>query len=190
MISECAHHPRCARSRKGSGRRRVAGQAMVEFALVAPLFFLVLFGTIDFALIMASAGAYDFAAHDAARVGSLIGRTDPTVDSQIVADIRSHVVGLVTAKPLEIDVYRSTSDGACLTAPTGPASTTTVDDPTCVKNRYDINAAAIGVSGGGWPADDRNDSLVDADYISVRVLYQQTFLTGYIAATGTTLDLS
>ena len=38
---------RRSRSRSLAGRRRNRGQALVEFALVAPLFFLVLFGIVE-----------------------------------------------------------------------------------------------------------------------------------------------
>ncbi|HLY32571.1 MAG TPA: TadE family protein, partial [Ktedonobacterales bacterium] len=48
--------------RHGRGLGRSQGQALVEFALVAPIFFLMFFGVIEFALINASIGAYNFAA--------------------------------------------------------------------------------------------------------------------------------
>src|SRR5260221_4264663 len=62
------------------GRRLSRGQAIVEFAMVAPLFLLMLFGFIEFALIGASIAAFNFAAKDAARLGSYLGTTDSTVD--------------------------------------------------------------------------------------------------------------
>src|SRR5258708_32877945 len=66
------------------GRRLSRGQAIVEFAMVAPLFFLMLFGFVEFALIGASIAACNFAAKDAARLGSYLGTTDNTADLQMV----------------------------------------------------------------------------------------------------------
>ena len=178
-------------------RRRIGGrspgQALVEFALIAPVFFLTFFGAIELSLIIASIGSYNFAVRDAARVGSLLGRTDPNPDVKpggggIIDTIRAHVSGVVMAKATEIDVYRAVSDGSCLNAPTGSASAVSVGDPTCAKRVY--NLAGTLTSTDGWPVDDRNDSLQDADYLGVRVLYQYTFLTGFISTVGSTLSLS
>jgi Flp pilus assembly protein TadG len=175
---------------KRSPRRREAAQALVEFTLIAPLLFLTFFGVIEFSLILASLGTYNFATNDAARLGSFLGRTDPTVDSQIVGVVRAHVQGIVMAKTVEIDIYRAASDGSCLTAPTGPATSTTVDDPTCVKNQYYLDGTVVTGTTPQWLVDARNDSLTDADYLGVHVAYQYTYLTSFIASIGSYLNLS
>jgi hypothetical protein len=50
---------------------RTRGQAMVEFALVAPIFFLVLFGIIDMARYVYSLNELQQVTREAARVGSV-----------------------------------------------------------------------------------------------------------------------
>ena len=176
-------------------RGRSRGQSLVEFSLVVVPFFIIFFSTVEFALIMSSIGTYNFAARDAARLGSLLGRTDPLADSEIVAVVRSHAQGLVMAKPLEVDIYRSSPDGYCLDSSSNPLDTTSspgvsVDDVNCTKNVYLIDGTVKGGTTILWPVNARNDTLLDADYLGVRVVYQYTYLTGFIASVGTPLNLS
>jgi Flp pilus assembly protein TadG len=172
-------------------RGRSRGQALVEFALVAPLFFLIFFSIIEFALIMAAMGGYNFAVRDGARVGALLGRTSATADAQIVSTVRSHVLGLVMAQASEVDIYRSTSDGQCLSAPIGTVATVSVDNGACAKDQYNLDGTCQGgtCGGAGWPINDRNDSLTSADYLGVRVKYTYTYLTAFIAMSGSSLAL-
>ncbi|MGH2516622.1 MAG: TadE/TadG family type IV pilus assembly protein [Ktedonobacterales bacterium] len=146
---------------------------MVEFALVAPLFFLVFFGFVEFALINASIAGYNFAAKDGARIGSLLGRTDSTVDTQIVTDIRVHVAGIVMAQPVEIEIFKADEGG---------------NEIGTVENAYDINGNPIGTP--SWPVDNRNDTLLDADYLGVRITFQYTYLTSYVSGGNASLTLT
>ena len=54
-----------------TGRKR--GQSMVEFALVAPIFFFLLFGVLEFGLMMFDVTTTRFAAGEAARVEAQVG---------------------------------------------------------------------------------------------------------------------
>ena len=56
-------------------RRRSRGQALVEFALVIPVFFMLLFGLIDLGHFVYVSNALNQAAREAARVGSVAGFT-------------------------------------------------------------------------------------------------------------------
>ncbi len=160
-----------------SSRRRSRGQAMVEFALVAPVFFLMFFGLIEFALINSSITSFNFAAKDAARIGSLLGRTDPTVDTQIVNDVLGRTSGLVVAKTQFIEVYRSDAAGSL------PPST----NPT--ENSYPpVTSAACSVC--NWAVASRNDSLLNADYLGVRITYVYTYLTAFVSGGASQLQLS
>jgi hypothetical protein len=55
-------------------RRRTAGQALVEFALVIPFFLLLLFGIIDLGRLVYAANAVSNGAREAARAGSVANR--------------------------------------------------------------------------------------------------------------------
>jgi len=161
----------------GPRQRRARGQAMVEFALVAPLFFLVFFGFIEFALISSSIASFNFAAKDAARIGSLLGRTDPTVDTQIVTDVRTHVAGVVMATPTQIEVFKADEGGNPVSGTSG-----------IIENVYDMNGNIIGTP--IWPVDYRNDSLLDADYLGVKITFKYTYLTSFVSGGNSSLTLS
>src|SRR5215470_12995896 len=96
-------------------RRRPNGQAFVEFALVAPLFFALIFGLIEFALIGVSISSYNLAAEEGARIGSFLGRTDATVDQQIVASVRAHTSGIAAAQVVTIEIYKADVTGNTVT---------------------------------------------------------------------------
>ena len=162
-----------------SRSRPARGQAMVEFALVAPLFFALIFGLIEFSLIGVSISSYNLAADDGARIGSLLGRTDPTVDQQIVAAVRSHVVGVAPAQPIKIEVFKADATG-------NPV----IVSGKMVENVYDINGTSIPTGTPGWPVDTREDTLIAADYLGVRITYQYTYLTAFIGGGNSNLQLT
>jgi hypothetical protein len=163
---------RWSRGWVGWRARHSRGQALVEFALVAPILFLLIFGIIEFSLVNAAIGSYNFAAKDAARLGSLLGRTDTNADAQMIALIRSHVVGIAPAQLQEIDIFRSDEQG---------------DPSTGIQDAYDASGNPIGVP--TWPPSMRNDTLIDADYLGVRIVYRYTYLTGFISGGSSNLTL-
>ena len=168
-------HDTPARSR--SRKRRARGQAMVEFALVAPVFFTLIFGFIEFALIEASIGSYNFAAKDSARLGSLIGPTDPLADQKMVSLIQSRVNGVVFAKVVKIEIYKSDAAGDYLQGGSVPP-----------EDVYDANGNAVGTA--AWPPTLRNDTLIDADYLGVRITFKYNYMTSYLGGGNTSLQLT
>lgn len=159
-------------------RRGSRGQALVEFALVAPLFFTLLFGVIEFSLINASVSSFQFATEDAARLGSLLGRSDSTVDTQMVTLIQSHVSGLVVAQIIKIEIYQSNAVGNyILPGKSGP-----------VEDVYNADGTLKGSA--GWPPNARNTSLASADYLGVLVTYRYTYLTAFISGGAAALQLT
>jgi hypothetical protein len=163
---------------------------MVEFAFVAPVFFLIFFGIIEFALIMSSVGTFNFAARDAARKASILGKSGggATTLAAAISVVSNHVSGLVMAQTQEVDIFRGAEDGMCLTAKAGQsASEVAIDDPKCLMNVYLVQGSSWTIS---WPESDWDDSLLNADYLGVRVKYNYTYLTGFIAASGSVLPLT
>lgn len=150
---------------------------MVEFALVAPIFFLMFFGVIEYALISSSITTYSFAAQDGARVGSLLGRTDPTVDQQIINDIVGRTSGFVMAQAQLIEIYRSDAAGS------PPPSLG------AVENSYPPTAGSA-CSVCNWAVASRNDSLLNADYLGVRITYVYNYLTAFLSGGASQLQLS
>ena len=88
-----------ARSR--SATRRSRGQALVEFALVAPIFFLLLFGIIDFGRYIYYVQILNNAAREGTRYaivhgGNSFQPTGPSVDDPTIEGIvRRYAVGVI-----------------------------------------------------------------------------------------------
>ena len=179
-------------------RRRSRGQAIVEFAMIAPIFFALLFGLLEFALIGMSVATYNFAAKDGARVGSLLGRTRADVDFQIVQDISARSAGFVAAKMLKVEVFRSDQTGTLPTTGTPECVYTppfnfavdasgTPTDPGWACGAQNCSGT---ITGGTWPACSRNDTLLNADYLGVKITYQYTYLTSFASGGLSALTLS
>src|SRR5665213_3696456 len=94
---------RCFRSRP---RRRLSrGVTMVEFALVAPVFFAALFGALDGGLLMFSSGAVNHATGIAMITVAQEG-TSATADTDAIkAMMSSGVASTGFAKLDEVDIY-------------------------------------------------------------------------------------
>ena len=176
---ETAEYP-TSRERRAEGvarrRRRSRGQAIVEFALVAPLFFTLIFGFVEFALIESSVGSYNFAAKDSARLGSLIGPTDPQADQKMLSLIQSRINGVVFAKIITIEIYKSDAAGDYLQNGSLPA-----------EDVYDANFNLVGTA--NWLPTLRNDTLIDADYLGVRITFKYTYMTSYLGGGNASIQL-
>jgi hypothetical protein len=177
-------------------RRRSRGQAIVEFAMIAPIFFALLFGLLEFALIGMSVATYNFAAKDGARIGSLLGRTRADVDFQVVQDIASRSAGFVVAKMLKVEVFHSDQTGAlpvtgttpeCVYTPPFNFALNPITDPSWSCGAQ--NCSGI-ITPGTWPACSRNDTLLNADYLGVKITYQYTYLTSFASGGLSALTLS
>lgn len=77
-------------------RRRSRGQSLTEFALVLPIFAILLFGIIDLGRYVYTANALGNGAREAARIGSVGNRPSPDCDGlsrqacvELIADSRS-----------------------------------------------------------------------------------------------------
>jgi hypothetical protein len=158
------------------------GQAMVEFALVAPLFFTLIFGLIEFSLIGVSISSFNLAADEGARIGSYLGRTDDTVDHQIYLAIAAHTSGVVVAQTLKIEIFKADVTGQPVMV-----------GGNIIEDILDINGITISRPcdpGCDWPATSRIDQLLSADYLGVRITYQYTYLTGFISGGNASLVLT
>lgn len=69
------------------------GQGLVEFALVLPVFILLLFGVIDIGRLVYINNALSEGAREGARWGSVQGR------SNTPSDVQAHTIGIMSAVP-------------------------------------------------------------------------------------------
>jgi Flp pilus assembly protein TadG len=173
---------------------RSRGQSLVEFALVAPLFLVILFGVVEYALINASIGSFNFAAKEAARYEAIIGRGNPpkpfdaTPLDQYIANsvISPQVQGVVMAQAQEIVVYDSLETGGC-----SGTGTITGAVPTCqFQAVLKPSGGTWTITSSNWQPNLRNDQLSNADYVGVFIEYQYTYLTAFFAITSPTITLS
>lgn len=171
-------------AQRGGAARRVShahrGQGLLEFALILPLFLLLLFGVIEFALINASIGAFNFATQDAARFGAITGPTDPNSDSAMLTQVIMPRINTIVAAQLQtIEVFKANEDGSCYGGPaTFPCST------------EDFYSAQTQQWSYGWPTSVRNDQLVVGDYLGVRITYTYTYITAFFATMSPAVTLS
>ena len=105
-------------------QRRTRGQALVEFALVLPIFLIILFGIIDFGRYVYTANAISNGTREGARAGSVGVRPSPLCDGLgreacIEAVVKANSWGLVDD---DIDV-----DSTCQ-RPVGNDTVIDVDD--------------------------------------------------------------
>jgi Flp pilus assembly protein TadG len=95
-------------------RRPAEGQALVEFVLVFPIFFLALLAIVEFAFVMNALVAVDFATHDAALAAAEAGNA-PDADCSI---LRTLDRGLTTPAKnqliSEVRVFKADTNGAAL----------------------------------------------------------------------------
>lgn len=168
---------RGALPQSGRPRRRGCsrGQSLVEFALIAPVFFVVFFGIIEFAFILTTLSGYNFAAREGARYGSIIGNSDPNADTGILQAIIARTSSLPFGTPITVDIYKANQDGTCVGGTVGTAG--------CTEDQYTFSSPTTYSQGPlplAWTPTSRNDTLIGADYLGVRVLYQYTFVTSFL----------
>lgn len=180
---------RWARARPGRPIARSRGQALVEFALVVPLFLLMLFGVVEFSLINASIGTFNFAAKDAARYGAIIGKGSPPapatdLDTYIVNNIIvPRVAGVVVAQMTQVEIFDASQTGGCSGGGGFPCATK-------VDIFRQTGGAWASTNNNAWPYQSRNDQLADADYLGVRISYSYTYLTAFFAIASPTVNLT
>ena len=175
-LARSAGHAR--RGRAGRGH----GQALVEFALVLPLLMLLIFGIIEFALINASIGAFNFATQDAARFAAITGPTDPNADATMLSQvILPRITGIVAAQLQTVEVFKANEDGSCFGG--------TFSFPCPAQNDH-VFTAQTNQSTGQWTPDKRNDQLVTGDYLGVRITYVYTYITAFFATASPAIQLS
>lgn len=96
-------------NKKHNGRIRRAGSVTVEFALVSPIFFVILFASVEFARVHMIQSAVENACFEGARRGIVPGGTAAHCKSRTeallnLAKVKNHTV---TVDPATIDVTTS-----------------------------------------------------------------------------------
>jgi Flp pilus assembly protein TadG len=161
-----------ATSRAGRGNRsRTRGQALVEFAIVAPLLFFFLVGVLESGLLLFVVGTARFGAGEVARQESESGNA-ANADQVSIAVLRATAIGTTSlATVTEIDVYRLNEQG----------NGTLAVDPAHF-NKYQLNGTAIGAI--AWLPASRNVVNGQSDFLGVTINYQYGWKTGVFLASS------
>ena len=159
-----------SRRRKADGKR-VRGASMVEFAIVSPLFFFVVFAAIESGLMFRTNIVLEDMARSGGRAGS-IARNDLDADEQIIRRI-SDADSALPGDIKKVIIFEAASldqevpANCLLGAPTAQCST------------YDANYADIlttHMPSPGWVAANRDEG----EFIGVYVEYDYNFVTGFL----------
>ncbi len=161
------------------------GSSMVEFAMVAVLLLMIVFGIVEFGLAFRDRLTIGNASQTAARVGSAVGN-EPEADQvmldaleQTLANLPSSGVGVVKY----VDFYRANASGA----PVGGCP-----GGDCVRYFYDYvdgpgplcdwnpcpGDDGSGGYGGSWVPASRNVSIGNLDVMGVSVVFSHDWITG------------
>jgi TadE-like protein len=174
-------------------RRRAQGDrgaVAVEAALVTPLILLIVFGIIEFTLLLKD----DVAVTSAVRAGSRTASAEPRVPTFLddTARSMSRTVQTLDKDGLEdgygqLFIYESDKDGFPLGSPTTFACGTH-----CVRYSWDATAAKFVKRSGSWDYRTINACAGDPNLtvVGVRLEYRHTFLTGVFGGGRTLSDES
>jgi Flp pilus assembly protein TadG len=175
--------------------RSEKGQAIVEFAMLLPVFVLLIIGLIEFSLVWNSRNTVLFASRDgsmiAAEGGSLYG-----TDCVVLQRIESDVVSPSTALRIqEISIYWSDRNGDQIGSNqniytrTGSTSCTypdgnTITVPYTLATAGYVESARCSVLAGC------GGSHTSVDTIGVRVTYQHFWLTSFVRFAGNSVTFT
>jgi hypothetical protein len=193
---------RRARARRRAGDR---GAALVEAALVTPVFFLLMFGIFEFGLMFRDLQTTADAAGNGARKGAVVGpRPGPNghyADYEIVKVIRESF----GATPIEwierIVIFEALPPGAGGAVGQVPQACRIADGTGANCNVYNAQAAFLAVETGdfdhflcpgtgptcGWPPGERSNgpSSLEIDYLGVYIRLERPYVTGIFGSTFT-----
>lgn len=139
------------------GHEGSRGQAIVEFALVLPVFLVILMGMLEFGIAFDHRNAMAYAVREGARVGASLGNggSQPSaVDPAILAAVQRGLTDPILVENItSIEIYKADTSGL----------------PVSGKiDKYDRAGTLIGTA--GWPATARVPGLT-GDSVGVRVSY-------------------
>ena len=156
--------------------RRGAGQALPEFALIAPVLFLMLLGVFEASMLLFGVATARYAVGEAARVDAQLGAVS-NADQQAITTIRGTAVGTSTYVTItEIDIYKLIQSG-----------TGTLSQDSSNVNKYHLDGTVIQEP---WLPSSRNTTLGSSDYLGVTIFYYYDWKTGPLKAAARRVTLT
>ena len=165
---------------------------MVEFAIVAPVLFFLLFGVFESGLLLFVVGTARFSAGDAARQESESGNA-AAADQLSIAVIRNGAMGTTTLATIrQIDIFKLNED--VLTGALTPACNAGVTSPPApcagTYNTYKLNGTTTDGGPVRWLPGTRSVKNRATDFLGVRIWYQYNWKTGvFLSAAPVQLNM-
>ena len=173
------------------GRRgRESGQALVEYAMLVPMFLLILFGMMEFGFVFQHNLTLEYATREGARTGAALanggsancpgGAFDP--DPYVIAAVERVLtspgspIANNIASVTQIQIYAATSAGV----PVSAAKTNTWTYTGSLPTNPLVGAVRLLFNRSGpqnWTACQRNNGTPPVDSIGVSVTYTYTLVT-------------
>ena len=178
--SVCAVPVRCRTAAAPLPSRGIAGQSLVEFALVFPIFVTMLMGIIEFAFVFNALLGVNFASRDAALAGAEAG--DGLGADCVILKAVDDAIGAPTAddRIASVEIYKANANGVQVGASTiytrGGSRTCAFIDGTTSVQPYTLTA-------DGYTETSRCNILAGCvsggtvDNIGVRITYTHSWVT-------------
>lgn len=173
--------------------RRERGAALLEFALVAPVLLLLIFGAIEYGMFFKDYLTVSNTTRTGARVASAAG-SSADADYQIIQAVKAAATALPggAASVQQVSIYKSTSAGG------GPSTTCQTTSVTNSCNTYTAGvfsqpASMFGCGAGSvdsaWCPTTRVDSqAIGPDYVGVWLKTTHGFITKLFGSSRTITD--
>jgi Flp pilus assembly protein TadG len=174
--------------------KRERGAALLEFALVAPILLLLIFGAIEYGMFFKDYLTVSNTTRTGARVASAAG-SDADADYQIIQAVKAAATALPGGANAiqELSIYKSTSAGGKPTATCQTTSSVTDSCNTYTASAFSQPSSKFGCGAGSldsaWCPTTRQDSqAIGPDYIGVWVKTTHGFITKLFGSSRTITD--
>lgn len=175
-------------------RRGEKGVALVEFAIIGPLFFVLVFGMLEFGLVFRDYLTVANTTRSGARTASAAGKIS-SADYLILQAVRSASGALPASTIQKIVVFRSNANGDMnATCQTSSVTNTSLVLGCNTYNPADMNLSQAALASSGksnfWGPTTRVDSQSGAgsDYIGVWIKVNHNLVTKLFGSTFTLTD--
>jgi hypothetical protein len=181
---------RHARSSAGSRRTSEGGQSLAEFAVVFPLFWMVLIALIEFAFAFQSVLAVSFSSRNAAVIAAEAGPAG-MADCAILKSIEGDLTAPSSPSQIQkVDIYWTDSNGVIRAGATTTYTRSGSATIPCTVNGASFTVPYAPPSPNGYPIASRCAvrsgcaGHVGVDTIGVKITYRYAFHTPYGAVLG------
>ena len=174
--------------------RTERGQGLVEFAMLVPVFMLLLLGLLEFGFVFDHTMTVGYATREGARSGAAFAQGNAsvpcaTIDQNIIAAVQRVLKApgslVVLSNIANITIYKAAADGTPWSASTSYNNVWTYSATGNVGNGPTVDGANLffAKASGSWDACSRTNGATP-DSLGVSITYNYKFVTPLSAALG------